>query len=87
MRIAQAVYVSARSPRRQLSSQGTSYRTLRDATRFEAALDLLVHSQLSVAAIAERMGYADARSFRRAFMRWSGVLPSDYRRRLPAADH
>ncbi|MRV71955.1 helix-turn-helix domain-containing protein [Duganella sp. FT92W] len=85
--IAQAVNVSARSLRRQLSSQGASYRALRDATRFEAARDLLAHSQLSVAAIAERMGYADARSFRRAFKRWSGVLPSDYRDRLPEAEH
>lgn len=79
--VASLVNVSARSLRRQLELQGTSYRQLRDSTRYQAARELLDNTSLSLAVIAEQLGYADARSFRRAFKRWSGLLPSDYRRR------
>lgn len=79
--VASMVNVSSRSLRRQLEQQGTSYRHLRDSTRYQAACELLDNSALSLAAIAEQLGYADARSFRRAFKRWSGMLPSAYRQR------
>jgi AraC-like DNA-binding protein len=79
--VASMVNVSSRSLRRQLERQGTSYRQLRDSTRYQAACELLDNSTLSLAVIAEQLGYADVRSFRRAFKRWSGVLPSDYRQR------
>ena len=79
--VANMVNVSSRSLRRKLEQQGTSYRHLRDSTRYQAACELLDNTTLSLAAIAEQLGYADARSFRRAFKRWSGLLPSDYRRR------
>lgn len=83
--VASMVNVSARSLRRQLERQGTSYRHLRDSTRYRAARELLDNTTLSLAVIAEQLGYADARSFRRAFKRWSGQLPSDYRLRLREA--
>lgn len=80
-KVAKTVNVSTRSLRRLLSKQGTTYRELRDSTRYRAARDLLVNSDLTIAQIAERVGYADARSFRRAFKRWSGLLPVEYRAR------
>lgn len=79
--VASMVNVSSRSLRRKLEQQGTSYRHLRDSTRYQAACELLDNTTLSLAVIAEQLGYADVRSFRRAFKRWSGLLPSDYRRR------
>lgn len=79
--VASMVNVSSRSLRRKLEQQGTSYRYLRDSTRYQAACELLDNTTLSLAVIAEQLGYADVRSFRRAFKRWSGLLPSDYRRR------
>lgn len=80
--VASMVNVSTRSLRRQLEQQGTSYRHLRDVTRYQAARELLGNTTLGLAVIAEQLGYADARSFRRAFKRWSGLLPSEYRQRL-----
>lgn len=61
--VADAVNVSARSPRRRMSIEGTSYRELRNDTRYQTARELLAKTQMSVVQIAERVGYADARSF------------------------
>ncbi|MBL0605317.1 AraC family transcriptional regulator [Aeromonas caviae] len=80
--VASMINVSSRSLRRQLERQGTSYCHLRDSTRYQAACELLDNTVLSMTVIAEQLGYADARSFRRAFKRWSSILPGDYRRRL-----
>ena len=81
--LAQMVNVSERTLRRRLESQSVSYRALRDETRFERARDLLVHTTLTMAQVADAVGYSDARAFRRAFKRWSGQLPAQYR----AASH
>lgn len=78
-KLAGMVNVSDRTLRRRLGEQDTQYRALRDATRYERARDLLANADLSLAQVAELVGYADARSFRRAFKRWSGVLPVAYR--------
>jgi AraC-like DNA-binding protein len=34
---------------------------------------------MTVAQVAELVGYSDARAFRRAFKRWTGVLPHEFR--------
>lgn len=77
--LAQMVNVSDRTLRRRLSRQDVTFRGLRDDTRYERARDLLTHSSMTVAQVAEAVGYSDARAFRRAFKRWSGCLPAEFR--------
>lgn len=77
--LAAQVNVSERTLRRRLVAQDASYRGLRDAARYERARDLLINTELSIAEVAQALGYADARSFRRAFKRWSGELPTALR--------
>jgi AraC-like DNA-binding protein len=72
--------VSERTLRRRLGAQATSFRRLRDETLYAKACDLLSHTDLSVAEVAHHVGYADAAAFRRAFRRWSGQLPTYFRR-------
>lgn len=60
-------HCSARTLRRRLGAQQVGYRALRDAARYERAQDLLRNSQMIVAEVAQAVGYADARAFRRAF--------------------
>lgn len=79
--LAGMVNMSERTLRRRLGAQDITYRELRDSTRYDKARDLLIHSTISIAEVAEAVGYSDARAFRRAFKRWSGMLPGDYRRR------
>lgn len=82
--LARDINISERTLRRRLKVQDTTYRNLRDDTRYQKARDLLEHSELTVFEIAETVGYGDARAFRRAFKRWSGELPAAYRARLRA---
>ncbi|RTL16937.1 MAG: AraC family transcriptional regulator [Burkholderiales bacterium] len=77
--LARMVNVSDRTLRRRLGQQSTTYREMRDQTRYARALDLLSNSDMTVAQVAELVGYSDARAFRRAFKRWAGVLPNEFR--------
>jgi AraC-like DNA-binding protein len=75
------INVSDRTLRRRLAKRETSFRELRDATRLARARDLLANTPMSIAEVAQALGYADARSFRRAFKRWTGQLPTALRGR------
>lgn len=77
--LARQANVSERTLRRRLGAQAVSYRQLRDQALFEKARDLLANSAMSVAEVAQSVGYADPRAFRRAFKRWSGQLPTAFR--------
>ncbi len=80
VQVAQEVNMSERTLRRHLNAENVSYSELLDKTRFERAQDLLRNTKLSIDEIGRAVGYSDARSFRRAFKRWSsGVLPSHMR--------
>lgn len=83
--LAGMVNISERTLRRRLERQDTSYRELRDGTRYERARDLLANSDMTVAQVAELVGYSDARAFRRAFKRWAGLLPAEFRARVGTA--
>ena len=78
--LARQVNLSERTLRRRLQAQSVGFRALRDDARFERAKDLLLNSEDTISAIAHAVGYADIRTFRRAFMRWSGLSPQAYRR-------
>lgn len=77
--LAGSVNISERTLRRRLSAQETTYRELRDDARRDKARDLLLHTSLTISQVALEVGYSDARAFRRAFKRWTGVLPTELR--------
>lgn len=77
--LARQVNLSERTLRRRLGAQSVGYRSLRDAALCERAQDLLRNSGMTVTEVAEALGYADGRTFRRAFRRWSGESPSAFR--------
>lgn len=79
-RIAGDLNLSSRSLRRRLGEQGLSFEGLLDNVRHTQALSLLTNPDLSLDEVAARAGYGDRRSFRRAFKRWTGVSPAQYRR-------
>lgn len=85
-RIAQALNLSVRSLQRRLAAQATSYKALLNQTRRELALSHLSRPDCSVSEAAYLLGFADSSSFSRAFRRWTGVAPRDYRDQPPAEE-
>jgi AraC-like DNA-binding protein len=81
-RVARRVGTSTRSLQRHLESRGVTFQSVVDEVRRAMALDLLASTDLRVDVIGERLGYAEAASFRRAFRRWTGVPPVVMRRKL-----
>ncbi len=77
--LAEQMNCSARTLRRHLKDMGCSYQELLDELRFEQAKQMLCEDQLPIYQIAEALGFSETASFRHAFVRWSGVAPSQFR--------
>jgi AraC-like DNA-binding protein len=78
--VANALQLSVRTLRRRLKEDGTSFRALHSRLRMEAAQRLLREQGMTVAAVAQRLGFSDTRAFRRAFKQWAGQVPGQIRR-------
>lgn len=76
---AAALFISKRTLARKLKQENCSFRQIRDEILSRQAADYLCGSQLSVEAIASLMNYHDNASFRRAFKRWYGEPPEQFR--------
>lgn len=77
--IASAAGISVRTLQRRLAERGVDYSALVEGARFDMASHLLKDNRCKLIDIAFDLGYADAASFTRAFRRWTGVTPSEYR--------
>ena len=83
--IARHLAMSARSLQRRLLSEGITYQALVEETRKEAARRYVADSTLSLAEIAYLVGYSEPPSFHRAFKKWYGVTPEEFRHRKGVA--
>jgi len=79
--IAREFHVAPTTLRRRLDAEGTSYQGIKDELRRDAAIHHLCHSPLSVADIGVLVGFQEPSAFHRAFKKWSGVQPGEYRLR------
>jgi AraC-like DNA-binding protein len=79
--VAAALHLGGRSLQRKLAGRGTSVARLLEETRRELAEQYMRNSMLSVGEITYLLGFAEPASFTRAFRRWTGRSPSEYRRR------
>ena len=78
--VARSLYISKRTLARRLKAEGSGYRQVRDEIFAEMAALHLRRGDLSVESIAALLGYHDSANFRRAFRRWHGCSPQDFRR-------
>ncbi|KAA1422010.1 AraC family transcriptional regulator [Nocardioides humilatus] len=78
LEVAAALNLSERTLRRRLAAEETSVRILTDEVRAGLAAELLVSRSLTVAEIADRLGYVEVSSFSQAFRRWHGVSARTY---------
>lgn len=72
--------LSARTLQRRLARERTSFSRLLDRARFQAAVELISESDARLVDVCVAVGYDSQSSFARAFRRWAGVSPSEYRR-------
>ncbi|RMG14460.1 MAG: AraC family transcriptional regulator, partial [Deltaproteobacteria bacterium] len=78
--VARRLGMSTRTLQRRLSEQGLSLRVLVEDTRYQLARHPLRARPLRIAEIAFLLGYAEPATFARAFKRWAGCAPSEFRR-------
>jgi AraC-like DNA-binding protein len=79
-RLAAMFGMHVRTYHRRLRAHGTSQQELLDRTRFAVACQLLESPTRVLPEISELLGYAEPRSFIRAFRRWSGLTPARWRK-------
>lgn len=78
--LAEQVHLAPQSLRRKLREEGTNFQEIKDALRRDTAIGLLDRPDLSIQDIAEQMGFSEASTFHRAFKKWTGLTPGDYRK-------
>jgi len=77
--IARSLNVSVRTLQRKLKEHGRSYKQLVDDVRRALALQLIRQSHVPLGEISYRLGFAHASNFYRAFKRWTGRSPAEWR--------
>ena len=78
-RLAEALSMSRRTLQRKLAENGLSYRVILDKIRHDLARRHLGSDEKSLTDIAFMLGFSEQSAFARAFKRWQGVSPSEYR--------
>jgi AraC-like DNA-binding protein len=80
-RIAEQLKTTSRTLQRRLARDGLSLRTLIDDARHELALRYIARTELSIGEVAFLLGFDQVTSFHRAFRRWTGATPLQFRNR------
>jgi AraC-like DNA-binding protein len=78
--VARALHMSARTLQRRLEQEATQFSEVLDRARLDAARRMLQDPAASLSAIASDLGFADLATFSRAFKRWTGTPPGQWRR-------
>ena len=76
---ARSADMSVRTLQRRLSRLGVSYGMVVDEARFRIASKMLVATEAPCVEVAKVVGYSDASHFARAFRRWTGLSPGEFR--------
>ncbi|WP_288132813.1 AraC family transcriptional regulator [Microbulbifer sp.] len=77
--IAEDLGMSLRNLQRKLHERGTSYKEILEHTRKKLALEYMEQRHLSLGEIGYLVGFASVANFNRAFKRWTGCTPGEFR--------
>jgi AraC-like DNA-binding protein len=73
------LHIAEATMRRHLKQEGHTYQSIKDDLRRDIAIGELQESGRSIADIATHVGFAEPSAFHRAFRKWTGMRPTDYR--------
>ena len=85
-RVADKLCMSPRSLQMKLAAKSTSFQEILDGTRHSLALGYMDQSAISITEAAYLLGFSDVSNFTRAFKRWTGKSPREFRQSL-GLDH
>ncbi|HEX3395163.1 MAG TPA: AraC family transcriptional regulator [Steroidobacteraceae bacterium] len=80
--LADEMGMTSATMRRRLHDEGGSYQSIKDQLRRDMAISYLSHSKRSVMDIALELGFSERSAFHRAFRKWTGASPGEFRRTL-----
>ncbi len=80
--VAKVIGLSQRTLQSRLEGEGTTFRAELESLRESLARGYLRTSDLDVSEIAALLSYSEESSFRRAFKRWTGRTPAQYRKQV-----
>jgi AraC-like DNA-binding protein len=78
--VAKQLGISVRTLNRRLEREGTSFRNVLDQVRQELALRYVGTHDMPLGEVASRLSFSHPEAFYRAFKRWTGETPLEYRR-------
>jgi AraC-like DNA-binding protein len=79
--MAQMLRLTPQTLRRRLRDEGRGYQNIKDSLRRDVAIGMLERSGLTLQPVALRLGFSEPSTFHRAFKKWTGVAPGEYRQR------
>jgi AraC-like DNA-binding protein len=79
-RVAKRLGTTPRTLQRRLRDENTTFQDLLDSVRHELALVHVGKQAASIDEIAWLLGFSNGSAFHRAFKRWTGVTPGEFRR-------
>lgn len=77
-RVAEHLNLSGRHLNRKLAEEGSSFKLLREQV-LQRMAERLLRETPRLAEVAERLGFSDESAFAKAFRRWSGMAPGQFR--------
>lgn len=78
-RVATELSMPIHQLQRRLAEENTNYRRILDSTRSELALHYIGNTKIQLSEISFLLGFSEQTNFTRAFKRWTGMAPGQYR--------
>jgi AraC-like DNA-binding protein len=78
--VARAMHMSGRTLQRRLEQEGITFSEVLDRARLDVAKRALAEPSTTLTDVALQLGFSDLATFTRAFKRWTGMPPGQWRR-------
>ena len=83
--VAEHLHISVRTLHRQLKEEGTCLQQIKNQIRRDSSIELLTRTNRTIKQVANLVGFADEKSFIRAFNQWTGQSPGSFSRKFTRA--